>query len=107
MQEVLLKTKGMFDDRKTVIDYDQWNAIAEYMDGEKAIVTPSVAEPKKYVFLGLVDEEKNKELYYMIEQDGMIGRYIDDREGFNDAWKTGEYDPDGCLYLEEKYIERI
>ena len=90
----------MFDDANARDrDYSLWQKIAEYMNGEIALVIESKACDGEYVFLGLKDENKNKELHYMMEQDSMIGVYIDDREGFDNAWDSGEYEPDGCFFL--------
>ena len=41
----------------------------------------------------------------MIEQDSMIGRYIGARELFEAEWEKGDYEPEGCIYLEKKYLE--
>ena len=83
MKEVILKTAGMFDEyEQQDKDYELWKSISEYMDGEVALVMESAAKDGKYVFLGLTDREKDKELFYMIEQDSMIGRYIGARELF-------------------------
>ncbi len=88
-------------------DYPLWQKIAEYMNGEIAFVIESAAIDGQYVFLGLKDEKKNKELFYMMEQDSMTGVFIDDREGFDEAWDREEYEHDGCFYLEPKYIEEL
>lgn len=100
MQEVTLKTKEMYKDNDSNdLDYELWNKIAEFMDGEKAIIVKSFDSSDKYIFLGLKDTEKNKELFYLMEQDRMMGMYQGDREGFNKAWDNDEYEPDGCFYL--------
>ena len=106
MKEVILKTAGMFDEyEQQDKDYELWKSISEYMDGEVALVMESVAKDGKYVFLGLTDREKDKELFYMIEQDSMIGRYIGARELFEAEWEKGDYEPEGYICLEKKYLE--
>ena len=106
MKEVILKTAGMFDEYDPQDkDYELWKSISEYMDGEAALVMESAAKDGKYVFLGLTDREKDKELFYMIEQDSMIGRYIGARELFEAEWEKGDYEPEGCIYLEKKCLE--
>lgn len=106
MKEVILKTAGMFDEYDPQDkDYELWKSISEYMDGETALVMESAAKDGQYVFLGLTDREKDKELFYMMEQDSMIGRYIDARELFETEWETGDYEPDCCIYLKKKYLE--
>ena len=41
-------------------------------------------------------------LFYLIEQDGLIGRYIEDRKSFDEAWESGEYELDGIILLDSK-----
>ena len=106
IKEARLKTSGMFKDLDhDDADYQLWEKISEYMDGEMALVIESGAEEGKYVFLALKDEEKNKELHYMFEQDSNFGVYIDDREEFDRDWDRGEYEPDGCHYLDPENVE--
>lgn len=102
IREVKLSTLHMYDDYdKSDKDYLLWKKIAEYMNGEVVFV---LEESGKYLFLGLKDDKKNKELHYMMEQDSMIGCFINDREGFNNAWDNEVYETDTCFYIEEKYL---
>lgn len=107
IREAKLNTLHMYDnyDKKDK-DYPLWKKIAEYMNGEIAFVLEKGFDNKKeeYLFLGLKDCEKNKELHYMMEQDGMTGIFIDDREGFDQAWDNEQYEPDVCYYIESKYL---
>lgn len=101
-----LRTSGMFDGHDPQdTDYELWKSIAEYMDGETALVIDSYAEKGKYVFLWLTNSEKDKELSYMMEQDNMTGRFINNREGFEEKWETDKYYRDEYFYLEENYLE--
>ncbi len=101
-----LATAHMFDENNPEdSDYELWKGIAEYMDGEDAYVVESTAMEGKYVFLGLCDGNKDKELAYMMEQDGMTGVFIDDREGFEAAWELKEYEHEGCFCMEPQWIE--
>ena len=101
-----LKTAGVFTQGANgSIDFELWKNIEEYMDGETAIIIESTWKNGMYLFLGLEDEEKNKQLHYMIEQDSMIGVYIDERERFNADWDSGQYEPDGCIYLNPENVE--
>lgn len=105
MKKVTLNGKKMIDKLDTQDDDRAlWESIYKRMDGEPAYVLKSNAEEGKYVFCGLVDDEKNKELHYLIEQDGMIGRYIGDRESFDADWENGDYEVDGCIYLDSEDI---
>lgn len=105
IETVVLNTRDMYSgiDRDEP-DYELWQRISAYMDGEKAYVIKSRAEEGKYVFLGLLDAEKDKELHYMFEQDSSFGLYIDDREEFDKDWDSGDYEQDGSIYLEPEYI---
>lgn len=106
IRSVVLRTDGMFDNNdKNDCDYELWKSIADFMDGEPAVVAESKGEPGKYTFLYLEDSKKDKELFYMMEQDSVMGAYIGNREEFNTVWAAGEYEPCGCIYLEKKYIE--
>lgn len=105
MEKVITRTKGMLD--RCAIqgkDHELWKNIYELMDGEIAYVYKSGAEEGKYVFCGLADPGKNKDLFFLIEQDSMIGRYIGDWEEFEADWESGAYEPDGCIYLDLKDI---
>lgn len=83
-----------------------WTQIYKLMDGEVAFVSPSFLERDKFAFLGLDTEKKNKELHWLIEQDEMIGRYSA-RDKFDQIWDSGEYTPEGCMYLEKQNVEII
>lgn len=105
IRKVKLNTLDMFKNEDTIdCDYELWQKIAEFMNGETALVIESSAIDGQYVFLGLTDADKNKELFYMMEQDSMTGVFIDDREEFDKAWDSEEYEPDGCFYLEPQYL---
>lgn len=105
IQSVKLKTLHMFDEHDpNDVDYKLWKQIAAYMDGEIAWVIESASGDGRYLFLGLKDEAKNKELFYLIEQDHYIGCFINNREGFDKAWDLEEYEHEGCFYLEPEYL---
>lgn len=100
LREVKLNTLHMYDDHDhNDKDYPLWESIARYMHGEIALVIDSVSGDGKFVFLCLKDEEKDKELCYMMEQDSMTGCFINDREGFDREWAEDEYTRDSSLYL--------
>lgn len=106
IREAKLNTLHMYDNYdKNYKDYPLWKKIAEYMNGEIAFVLEkSFEESSKYLFLGLKDDEKNKKLHYMIEQDSMIGCFINDRKGFDNIWDNENYEPDTCFYIEAEYL---
>ena len=103
-----LATAHMFDGNdQEDSDYELWKNIAEYMDGEDAYVVKSTDAKEEYIFIGLCDKRKDKELAYMMEQDSVIGAFIGDSEGFETVWKSGEYECDGYFYIESQWIESI
>ncbi len=103
MKKVILHAERMLDGHDSREDnYELWKTIYEFMNGETALVFERAANDGKYVFCGLVDREKNRELFYLIEQDGLIGRYIEDRKSFDEAWESGEYELDGIILLDSK-----
>jgi hypothetical protein len=105
LREVILKTAGMFDSYDpNGTDHELWKSIAEYMDGEAALVVDHYANYGRFTFLGLQDETKNKELAYMKEQDSMMGCYIDNRDRFNEDWDQEEYEPDGLFILSKENV---
>lgn len=82
-----------------------WARIYDLMDGERAMVAESKAKKGEYVFLGLEDTIKNKELWYLIEQDDVIGNDMS-RDEFNRQWENGQYTfPDGCMYLDSYCVQ--
>lgn len=107
VKKAILHTQGMFDNMKGDADYPLWKEIAELMNGEEALVIRSAFKAEEYVFLSLVNEEKNKEVFYKAEQDRVVGMYINDREGFDRTWDSGNYEPDGVMCIEEKFVEII
>lgn len=106
IKEVILKTAGMYDSHNpNESDLELWKSIAEYMNGESALVVDHYTEDGTFTFFCLKDETKDKELAYMKEQDSMMGCYIDDRERFNEDWDREEYEADGLfLLLKENVI---
>ncbi|GAA6442542.1 hypothetical protein K170097C1_40890 [Hungatella effluvii] len=105
MKKVCLNTERMLDEANPQDDdYNLWKKVYELMNGEDAFVYESSIEKGKWIFCGLVDGKKNKDLFYLIEQDSMIGRYIGDWEEFEADWESGAYEPDGCIYLDLRDI---
>ena len=102
MKIVKLSTAHMYDDHNPEEpDYLLWKSIAEYMDGERAMVMECYDNPEKYLLLWLCDIERDKELEYMMEQDSVTGRYIDNRQRFEKDWRIDKYDSEICVYLSQ------
>ena len=50
--------------------------------------------------------KKNKELFWLFDQDGAIG-ICNSRREFDALWDKGEYDIGACMYLDMKYLKFI
>lgn len=102
--EAKLNTLHMFENEdKKNPDYQFWKRIAEYINGETAILI-KLSFNENYIFLSLKDKVKDKELFYMMEQDAATGRFLDNRKGFDEEWDSGEYSRDETFCIEPKYL---
>ena len=81
--------------------------ILSAMDGQRAIVAPSFSGAEGYDYMGLFDAAQGKEVAYLMEQDPMMGCFIDQREEFDQVYDSGDYCPDGIWTLEKEYVEII
>lgn len=81
--------------------------IFEAMDGQKAIVASSFINPNEYDYMGLFDPAQCKEVSYLMEQDPMMGCYIDQREEFDRDYDSGKYCPDGIWTLKKEHVEIV
>ena len=52
-------------------------------------------------------QEKEKELFWMMEQDRMVGRYVGDRMEFDKVWESGDYDADFINIIEDRFVEMV
>lgn len=77
------------------------------MDGQRAIVLPSFSNAGEYDYMGLFDEARGKEVAYLMEQDPMMGCFIDQREEFDQVYDSGDYCPDGIWTLKKEYVEIV
>jgi len=81
--------------------------ILDAMDGQKALVATSLLDPNEYAYMGLLDETQGKEVTYLMEQDPMMGCYIDQREQFDRDYDSGNYCPEGVWTLKKENVEII
>ncbi|HNX99598.1 MAG TPA: hypothetical protein PKN39_02350 [Oscillospiraceae bacterium] len=81
--------------------------VLEAMDGQRTFVAPSLSSPDEYNYMGLFDEAKGKEVAYLMEQDPMMGCYIDQREQFDHDYDCGDYCPDGTWTLPKDFVEIV
>lgn len=109
MPKVILRTFNQINKVKVdELDYDLWKKIYEFMDGKEAIVVNSVSQEGVYVLIALCDENDDKELTYMFEQDSTVGVYIDERERFDRDWDNNEYcGIDAFFILKPECVELI
>lgn len=109
---VILQTGGktveeIIEESKTepnAIEFDEedaklWKQIQDRWAGAEVELDD---EGPHHFLLGWPDdieiEETMKEALYLIEQDPMVGRYIDDRETFDFHWDERTYDPCGLSF---------
>lgn len=84
-----------------------YEKIYKSMDGQEAIVLPSLFRKSEFLFIALVDREADKELSYMMEQDPFVGCYIDDRKEFEKAYDSEVYFRDVSFVLDAEMVERL
>ena len=84
-------------------------AYMEAWDGVRVTVSTSSTTPGEYSVVGWPpeEEEKAREAIYLMEQDPMFGQYINDREGFEADWKSGEWCPSGSIIFPPEMVEII
>lgn len=82
-----------------------YEQIYKMMDVQEAIVVESYFGANEFIFCGATDNEKNKEILYLMEQDPLFGCYIDQREEFDRAYDRNEYVRDGSFCLQAGLVE--
>lgn len=85
-----------------------WTKAYDLADGLEVIVTRSwTGSDYSLIAWDEKDDENIREFIYQVEQDGMFGTYVDEREEFIKDWESGEYSPAGSLVFDEKDVEII
>lgn len=79
--------------------------IDKVLDGEKALVATSLFGKDDFTFITLEDKGKDKETCYLMEQNQMVGAYIDNRKAFDAEYDKGEYAPDFAYVLPGYQVE--
>ena len=82
--------------------------ITDYMQAwDGAHVTLSNLLPEEYSVVGWPPEEdeKVKNAIYLMEQDPVLGKKVDDREGFDAAWAAGTWEPIGSIVFPPEMVE--
>lgn len=80
-----------------------WNQL----DGLEVLVGEGLSEDYALVYWNPEDDEKVMEAMYLAEQDPIFGNYINDKDGFKEAWKNGEYEPGGTFSIAKEDVEII
>lgn len=107
VSKAILHTKGLesqYESEVTPNEIAVYRQIFDMMDGQEGLVLQC---DQGYYFAGLTDEIKSKELCYIMEQDPVMGCYINQREEFNRAYDAGEYYQDAAFCLPMKAVEII
>lgn len=92
-------------------DKDIQNIInmGKYFDGCQVAVADGLSGEDNYslAFWNPKDDEKVKEAFYLMEQDDFFGCYVDDRERFDTAWESEQYEPGGTTHFSKDEVEII
>lgn len=86
-------------------DIDLFRHQQEAFDGLECMV---MELDGAYSFGGSLTDEslaREKEAAWLMEQDPMIGVYCGDREGFDNDWDSGQYDPGGMWVFPAEDVE--
>lgn len=112
IHKAIFHTEGYIEEIKNRTHISQkddelWKKAYEILNGQIGYAIPSFVEGGYYTYLGLENNEKNKEFSWTVEQDSFIGAYVDGRDRFDKVWDAGEYSPDGCIIISKKCVEVI
>lgn len=81
--------------------------IYKYLNGKTAYVDDWFEGDGSYALIGLVNDNENKEFWWLAEQDPFVGTY-DSRTEFDKDWDNDEYTgPDGCFRLCKEEVELV
>ncbi len=89
-------------------DIQNYIDLGKYFDGCQVAVADALGgEGYALGFWNEKDDAKIKEAFYLMEQDDYFGCFVGDREGFDAAWKSGEYEPGGTTHFSKEEVEVI
>lgn len=103
LYEAILHTGG--PTAETEAEDQGYLRVLAAMDGQRAIVAPSLYKPGEYDYLGLIDPDMEREVAYLMEQDPTTGGYIDQRAQFDLDYDSGAYCPDEIWQLKKEWVE--
>lgn len=114
MIRAILHTGGLTAERLKAMwpeapesDAQNWEKVYSMLDGQEALLVPSFFEQGEYIFIGLKDHERDKEVHYLMEQDSEVGCYIGQRADFDRDYDKGEYSRDVNFCLKSDQVEVI
>lgn len=115
MYKAILKTadktekqiKGMFNGDISEQEIKDWIRVYNIIDGIEVVVMKSFVSEKGFIPISWEDDKKMTEYFYQVEQDPMIGTYVDAREEFMEDWNNQEYEPSVTLVFQDEDIEII
>lgn len=109
LQKAVLRTMGKeADDDMDKYSEEEKEVMAAYMAAwDGAHVTVSNFIDGEYSVVGWPPEyeDQAKEAIYLMEQDRMVGNYMDDRERFDQDWAAGEWEPGGSIVFSADMVE--
>jgi hypothetical protein len=88
-------------------DIENLMKVFAMMDGQKAIMCTQLRGDDELTFLGIADNQTDKEVAYLLEQDSFFGAYIDQRDSFDEAYDSGEYSREVLFSIHKQYLEII
>jgi hypothetical protein len=88
-------------------DIENLIKVFKMMDGQKAIMGTQLRGDDELTFLGIADDQIDKDVAYQLEQDSFFGAYIDQWDSFCEAYDSGDYSRDVSFLIEKQYVEII
>ena len=114
MIHAILHTGGLTAERLKAMwpeapesDAQNWEKVYSMLDGQEALLFPSLFEKGEFVFLELRNHEQNKEVHYLMEQDSEVGCFINQREKFDQIYDSENYSQDFDFCLKSDQVEVI
>lgn len=88
-------------------DAQNWGKVYSMLDGQEALLVPSFHEKGEFIFIGLKDHERDKEVSYLMEQDSEVGCFINQQEEFDRVYDSGDYSRDVQFCLKSDQVELV
>lgn len=107
----IINTIGLIEENQgSNIEKEEYEAnkrMYDFLNQKVAVVEDWTKDMNEYGLLWLVNDDENKEFWWLVEQIPSIGIYRDRKE-FDKLWEAGEYDGPGCsLHLPVSAVKII